>query len=95
MGGLPTDAVAQALLQAEKIEHIPSQTLCIELPYAHEGAARHIITALGGELVTVSHGQVVMLQVRLPTTAAGALQEQLLSITRGELKWEVCAPRAY
>ncbi len=45
--------------------------------------------------MTLSPEQVVMLQVRLPTTAAGALQEQLLSITRGELKWEVCAPRAY
>lgn len=45
--------------------------------------------------MTLSHGQMVMLQVRLPTTAAGVLQEQLLSITRGELKWEVRAHHAY
>ncbi len=32
-----TDAVAQALLHADKIEHIPTQTLCCELAYAHEG----------------------------------------------------------
>lgn len=87
-----TDAVAQALLQAEKIEHIPSQTLCCELAYAHEGMARNLITELGGELLAVSHGQAVRLQVRLPATAAGALHEQLLSITRGELKWETDAP---
>ena len=84
-----TDAVAQALLQAEKVEHIPSQTLCCELAYAHEGMARILITELGGELLAVSHGQAVRLQVRLPVAAAGALREQLLSVTRGELGWEL------
>ncbi|WP_425054269.1 IMPACT family protein [Pseudomonas abyssi] len=87
-----TDAVAQALLQAEKIEHIPSQTLTCELAYAYEGVARNAIAELGGELLTVSHGQAVHLHLRLPTTAVDALQEQLLSITRGELGWEVVAP---
>ncbi|WP_341706082.1 YigZ family protein [Halopseudomonas sp.] len=87
-----TDAVAQALLQAEKIEHIPSMTLDCELAYAHEGVARNLIAELGGELLAVSHGQAVCLQVRLPTTAAELLQEQLLSITRGELGWAVVAP---
>ena len=89
-----TDAVAQALLQAEKIEHIPVQTLNCELAYAHEGVARNLIAELGGELLTVSHGQAVCLHLRLPTTAVDALQEQLLSITRGELGWEVAAPSA-
>ncbi len=89
-----TDAVAQALLQAEKIEHIPAQTLNCELAYAHEGVARNLIAELGGELLTVSHGQAVCLHLRLPTTAVDALQEQLLSITRGELGWEVAAPSA-
>lgn len=89
-----TDAVAQALLQAEKIEHIPVQTLNCELAYAHEGVARNLIAELGGELLTVSHGQAVRLHLRLPTTAVDALQEQLLSITRGELGWEVAAPSA-
>lgn len=89
-----TDAVAQALLQAEKIEHIPVQTLNCELAYAHEGVARNLIAELGGELLTVSHGQAVRLHLRLPTTAVDVLQEQLLSITRGELGWEVAAPSA-
>jgi uncharacterized YigZ family protein len=87
-----TDAVAQALLQAEKIEHIPSQTLYCELAYAHEGIARNLITDLGGELLAVSHGQAVRLQLRLPVTAADTLQEQLLSATRGELRWETDTP---
>ncbi|HDY98115.1 MAG TPA: YigZ family protein [Pseudomonas sabulinigri] len=84
-----TDAVAQALLQAEKIEHIATQILCCELAYAHEGVARNLIAELGGELLEVSHGQAVRMQVSLPANAADALQEQLLSITRGELRWEV------
>lgn len=83
-----TDAVAQALLQAEKIEHIPSQTLHCELPYAHEGVARHLISELGGELLAVNHSQAVELTLRLPASVAGELQEQLLSATRGDLKWE-------
>ncbi|UJJ31139.1 IMPACT family protein [Halopseudomonas maritima] len=82
-----TDAVAQALLQAEKIEHIPSQTLNCELAYAHEGIARNLIAELGGELLEVSHGQTVRLHVRLPATAVETLHEQLLAITRGELGW--------
>lgn len=84
-----TDAVAQALMQAEKIEHIPIQTLYCELAYAHEGVARNLIAELGGELLDVSHGQAVRMQISLPATAADALQAQLLSITRGELGWEI------
>ena len=73
-----TDAVAQALLQAEKIEHIPTQTLCCELAYAHEGVARNLIAELGGELLDVSHGQAVRMQISLPVTAADALQADSL-----------------
>jgi uncharacterized YigZ family protein len=87
-----TDAVAQALLQAEKIEHIPSQTLTCELAYAHEGVARNLIAELGGELLSVTHGQAVRLQVRLPASATETLHEQLMSITRGELGWDAEGP---
>lgn len=83
-----TDAVAQALLQAEKIEHILSQTLHCKLPYAHEGVARHLISELGGELLEVHHGQAVELTLRLPATAVAELQEQLLAVTRGDLGWQ-------
>jgi len=84
-----TDAVAQALLHAEKIEHIPSQTLRCNLPYAQEGIARRLLDDIGGELLQVEHGQSVQLTIRLPATAVTALHEQLLSVTRGELIWEL------
>ncbi|MAP29344.1 MAG: IMPACT family protein [Pseudomonas sp.] len=83
-----TDAVAQALLQAEKVEYIPTQTLRCELAYAHEGVTRNLIAELGGELLEVNHGQAVRMQVRLPASATETLREQLMSITRGELGWE-------
>lgn len=88
-----TDAVAQALLQAEKIKHIPSQTLLCALPYANEGLARRLVSEMGGELLEVRHGQNVQLKLRLPTTAAAELHEQLLSITRGELEWQLVDPQ--
>ena len=84
-----TDAVAQALLQAEKVEYIPTQMLSCELAYAHEGIARNLIAELGGELIEVNHTETVCLLVSLPATAADALQEQLLSLTRGELRCAV------
>ena len=88
-----TDAVAQALLHAEKVEHIPSQTLLCALPYAHEGLARRLVSEMDGELLEVTHRHNVQLKLRLPTTAAAALHEQLLSVTRGELEWQVVDPQ--
>lgn len=84
-----TDAVAQALLQADKIKHIPSQTLLCGVSYANEGVARRLLDEMRAELLEVKHGQNVRLTVRLPTTAIAELQEQLLSVTRGELEWQV------
>lgn len=84
-----TDAVAQALASAEKIEYIPHQTVRCSLPYAHEGIARQLIAESGGELGDVEHRQTVTLTARLPATASDALHEQLQSVTRGELEWEI------
>tara|TARA_R110002012_G_scaffold49894_4_gene129193 strand:+ start:1081 stop:1230 length:150 start_codon:yes stop_codon:yes gene_type:complete len=44
---------------------------------------RDLIAELGSELLDVSHGQAVRLQVSMSATAVEALQELLLSITRG------------
>lgn len=84
-----TDAVAQALLQAEKITHVPTLVIDCELPYAHEGIARHLLGLAGGELLEVRHAATVQLRLRLPATAAEQLHEQLLTATRGELNWRL------
>lgn len=82
-----TDAVAQALQQAEKIGHVPVVKVQCELPYAHESTARHLVTQAGGELLDVSHGHRVLLVLRLPETVAGELHDQLLAATRGDMVW--------
>ncbi len=82
-----TDAVAQALLSAEKITHIPTQLVWCELPYAQEGTARHLISQAGGELLQAQHGSGVQLHLRLPISAVAPLQEQLLSISKGDMQW--------
>ena len=82
-----TDAVAQALLQAEKVTHVRTVLVHCELPYAHESTARHLLAQVGAELLDVRHGTSVHLSLRLPETAADELHDQLLAATRGECTW--------
>lgn len=84
-----TDAVAQALQQAEKVAPVTLMQVHCELPYAHEGTARHLLTQAGGELLEVRHAGCVTLIMRLPEAALAGLQEQLLTATRGELAFRV------
>lgn len=83
-----TEAVALALQSAEKIAHVPTLTLRCTLPFAHESAARYLLAQAGGELLDVWHSDKVVMQLRLPATAADALHAQLLTATRGELGWQ-------
>lgn len=82
-----TDAVAQALQQAVKVGHVPVVEVHCELPYAHESTARHLMAQAGGELLDVSHGNRVLLVLRLPETVARELHDQLLAATRGDMVW--------
>lgn len=84
-----TDAVAQALQQAEKVAPVALVQVHCELPYAHEGTARHLLAQAGGELLEVRHAGCVTLIMRLPEAALAGLQEQLLTATRGELAFRV------
>src|SRR5690606_19282863 len=61
-----TDAVAQALLQAEKIAHVPSVQVPCELPYALEGLLRRELELAGASLLQVAHDQDVVLDFSLP-----------------------------
>lgn len=82
-----TDAVAQALQQAEKVGHVPMVQVHCEVPYAHESTARHLLAQLDSELLDVRHGNRVLLTLRLPAALAEDLHEQLLAATRGDLVW--------
>lgn len=88
-----TDAIAQALQQAERIPVVRQRRLCCHLPFAQESTARRLLEQLGGELLEVQHSDQVQLQVQLTEGAADEFLQQLQTASRGELRWsDVQAP---
>ncbi|WP_310386762.1 YigZ family protein [Roseateles sp.] len=82
-----TDAVAQALLKAEKIPLVKLQTLSCTLPYAFEGWLRREIEAAGAQLLAVQHGSQVELSFALPAPAASAFVTRLNDAGQGRIGW--------
>lgn len=82
-----TDAVAQALLQADKVPIQRLRTLCCTVPYALEGTVRRQVQAAGAQLVQVEHGTLVTLYIRLPETEAAAFTAALNECGQGRLGW--------
>jgi uncharacterized YigZ family protein len=82
-----TDAVAQALLTAEKIPLIRQTQLACSVPYALEGLVRRELELAQAQLQDVKHGSVVSLHFALPETQAAALVERLSESGRGQLVW--------
>lgn len=82
-----TDAIAQALQQAERIPVVRQRRLFCYLPFAQESTARRLLEQLGGELLEVQHSDQVQLQVQLTEGAADEFLQQLQTASRGELRW--------
>jgi uncharacterized YigZ family protein len=82
-----TDAVAQALLTAEKIPLIKQAQLACSVPYAMEGLVRREVELAQAQLQEVTHGSVVTLHFALPESQATALQSRLSESGRGQLVW--------
>jgi putative IMPACT (imprinted ancient) family translation regulator len=82
-----TDAVAQALLTAEKIPLIKKTELACSVPYALEGMVRREVELAQAQLLTVSHGSVVTLHFSLPESQAAALVQRLGDSGQGKLAW--------
>jgi putative IMPACT (imprinted ancient) family translation regulator len=82
-----TDAVAQALLTAEKIPLIKQAQLACSVPYALEGLVRRELELAQAQLLEVAHGSVVTLRFALPATQAAALMARLSESGRGQLVW--------
>jgi uncharacterized YigZ family protein len=82
-----TDAVAQALLSAEKIPVVKRVHLACSVPYALEGLVRREVELAQAELLAVEHGSVVTLQFALPEPQAPALVQRLGDSGRGQLVW--------
>ena len=82
-----TDAVAQALLGAEKIPVVKRAQLACSVPYALEGLVRRELERAQAELLHVAHGSLVTLQFALPEPQAPALVQRLGDSGRGQLVW--------
>ena len=82
-----TDAVAQALLLAEKVPLVQRIELVCSVPYALEGRVRRDIEGAQAELMAVEHGSLVTLRFALPETQAPALVLRLGDSGRGQLVW--------
>ena len=82
-----TNAVAQALLTADKIPLIKQAQLACSVPYALEGLVRREVELARAQLQQVSHGSVVTLHFALPESDTAALMHRLSESGRGQLVW--------
>lgn len=82
-----TDAVAQALLGANKIPVVRRVHLTCSVPYALEGLVRREVEQAQAELLQVGHGSVVTLHFALPDQQARGLVQRLGESGRGQLVW--------
>jgi uncharacterized YigZ family protein len=82
-----TDAVAQALLTAEKVPLRAMRTLRCAVPYAFEGFVRRELQAAAAELMAVEHGEDVLITFRLAADDAPALMARLGEAGQGALRW--------
>lgn len=82
-----TDAIAKALLQAEKVTLHRTVQLELELPYELEGMVRREAASHGAELLRSEHGSTVLLVFSAPEDAAHALRSRLDEAGHGALHW--------
>ncbi|WEE75320.1 IMPACT family protein [Comamonas testosteroni] len=82
-----TDAVAQALLQAEKVAIQRMQTLQCTAPYPLEGLVRRMADAAGAELLDVEHGSLVSFKLQMPEPDAAEFVSALNENGQGRIGW--------
>ncbi|WP_326535894.1 IMPACT family protein [Pseudorhodoferax sp.] len=82
-----TDAVAQALLQADKVALLRWHGLHCVLPYALEGAVRRALDAAGARGLQVEHGPLVHMHFEVAGDAGAALRARLDELGQGRIGW--------
>ena len=80
-----TDAVAQALLTAEKVPLVKLHPLRCTVPYAMEGLLRRELEAAGAQQVEVQHGALV--EFRFAVADAAAFKARLEEAGQGRIGW--------
>lgn len=82
-----TEAVAQALKQADIIALKHWVAMGCTLPYALEGAVRRALEQAGARTLQAEHGSAVQLRFELPEPDADALRRRLDDLGQGQLVW--------
>ena len=82
-----TDAVAQALLTAQKIPVRKTLALRCAVPYALEGMVRRELQLAGAALGEVGHGDAVAFEFGVDEAHAPALVARLNEAGQGALRW--------
>lgn len=82
-----TDAIAQALLTADKVQLQKMLMLRCSVPYAMEGMVRRELELAGASLSQVAHGTLVELAFQLPEPDATPLVARLNEAGQGRLAW--------
>ena len=82
-----TDSIAQALLQAEKVERQAMARLKCSVPYALEGTLRREIAQTGAQLLGIEHGSQVVADIDIVASAAPAFVERMTELAQGRIGW--------
>lgn len=82
-----TDAIAQAMLKAEKIERQAMTRLQCRLPYALEGGMRREVSSANAQLLNVSHGDDVLAEIELVASQAPDFVARMNELGQGRLTW--------
>lgn len=78
-----TDAIAVALKEAQRVEHIPESELKIEVDYADEARVRRWLEQHHYALKSCLHGNTALLTVGLPSSDLAQAQDALQDLTHG------------
>ena len=82
-----TDCIAQALLQAQKVERVAMSRLKCSIPYALEGTLRREITQASAQLLAIEHGSQVVAELDIVATAAPAFIDRMNELAQGRIGW--------
>ncbi|MBI5278977.1 MAG: YigZ family protein [Burkholderiales bacterium] len=82
-----TDAVAQALLHAEKIPLVRTVQLQCAVPYSMEGLVRRMLQKAGADLLAVRHEDEVHFTFAVGEPESAGFRAALGEAGQGQLKW--------
>ncbi|WP_021028081.1 YigZ family protein [Comamonas sp. B-9] len=82
-----TDAIAQAMVKAEKVERQAMTRLQCRLPYALEGGMRREVASANAQLLQVSHGDDVLAEIELVASQAPDFVARMNELGQGRLTW--------